>query len=99
MDVDMLLPPLVALPPCGEDMAFSREFDDIAEVRRAEGPHGLAEGLKVCAALCECHWPDLPDLPPRAHRGTAPDTSTSTSALASTSASGPASPACHDATP
>lgn len=109
MDVDVLLSPITALSPCGEDMSFSNEFDQIAEMRRAddpsldqgawvtalkvadwpgvarqcsdllrtrtkdlrlalwltearalnEGHRGLAEGLALCAALCEQHWAEL----------------------------------------
>lgn len=109
MDVSLLLSPIAAHSPCGEDMSFSKEFDQIAEMRRAddpsldqgawvtalkqadwpgvarqcttllrtrtkdlrlalwltearalsEGQRGMAEGLDVCTALCEQHWPDL----------------------------------------
>lgn len=109
MDVDLLLSPIAAHSPCGEDMSFSKEFDQIADMRRAddpsldqgawvtalkqadwpgvarqcttllrtrtkdlrlalwltealalsEGQRGMAEGLDVCAALCQQHWPDL----------------------------------------
>lgn len=57
MDVDMLLPPLVALPPCGEDMAFSSEFDQIAEMRRADDP-SLDQGAWV-TPLKHADWPGV----------------------------------------
>ncbi len=113
MDVEVLLSPIAAHSPCGEDMSFSNEFDQIAEMRRAddpsldqgawvtalkqadwpgvarqcsdllrtrtkdlrlalwlteaqaltEGHRGLAEGLKLCAALCQQHWAELHPLP------------------------------------
>ena len=113
MDVEVLLSPIAAHSPCGEDMSFSNEFDQIAEMRRAddpsldqgawvtalkqadwpgvvrqcsdllrtrtkdlrlalwltearalsEGHRGLAEGLDLCAALCQRHWPELHPLP------------------------------------
>lgn len=113
MDVDELLAPISAQSPCGDDLSFSNEFDQIAEMRRAddpsldqgawvtalkladwpgvtrqcsallrtrskdlrlalwltearalsEGHRGLAEGLDLCAALCEQHWQALHPLP------------------------------------
>ena len=113
MDVDELLAPISAQSPCGDDLSFSNEFDQIADMRRAddpsldqgawvtelkqadwpgvarqckallrtrskdlrlalwltearalsEGHRGLAEGLDLCAALCEQHWPALHPLP------------------------------------
>lgn len=109
MDTDLLLAPLSASSPCGEDLSFSTEFDQIADMRRADDPTlnqgewltplkqadwagvahlctellrtrtkdlrlalwrtealamvdghgGLHQGLGLCAALCEQHWPDL----------------------------------------
>lgn len=109
MDVEVLLSPIAAHSPCGEDLSFSKEFDQIAEMRRAddpsldqgawvtalksadwpgvarqcaellrtrskdlrlalwltearalgEGHQGMAEGLDLCAALCEQHWATL----------------------------------------
>lgn len=61
-DLDALLAPLSAPSACGEDLSFSAEFDQIADMRRADDPT-LQQGewqapLKVAdwpgvAALCE----------------------------------------------
>jgi len=57
MDVDQLLSPIAAHSPCGEDMSFSTEFDQIAEMRRADDP-SLDQGAWV-TALKQADWPGV----------------------------------------
>lgn len=38
MDIDQLLLPISASAPCGEDLSFSADFDEIAEMRREDDP-------------------------------------------------------------
>lgn len=57
MDVDVLLSPIAAHSPCGEDMSFSTEFDQIAEMRRADDP-SLDQGAWV-TALKQADWPGV----------------------------------------
>ena len=62
MELEDLLSPTATHAPCGEDLSFSREFDDIAHMRRHDDP-GLDQGewitdLKVAdwagvATLCD----------------------------------------------
>lgn len=54
MDVDVVLSPIAAHSPCGEDMSFSNEFDQIAEMRRADDP-SLDQGAWV-TALKQADW-------------------------------------------
>ena len=57
MDTDLLLAPLSAQSPCGEDLSFSPEFDQIAEMRRADDPT-LAQGEWV-TSLKQADWPGV----------------------------------------
>lgn len=57
MDVDVLLSPIAAHSPCGEEMSFSNEFDQIAEMRRADDP-SLDQGAWV-TALKQADWPGV----------------------------------------
>lgn len=57
MDVEVLLSPIAAHSPCGEDMSFSNEFDQIAEMRRADDP-SLDQGAWV-TALKQADWPGV----------------------------------------
>ena len=109
MNLDVLLAPLSGDHPCGEDLSFSADFDQIAEMRREDDPTlsqgewitplkvadwpgvadrcqhllstrskdlrlaqwlteawcqtdgfiGMANGVRVCQALCANHWHDL----------------------------------------
>jgi type VI secretion system protein ImpA len=57
MDIDALLAPVAASSPCGEDMSFSAEFDQIAEMRREDDPT-LDQGEWV-TALKVADWPGV----------------------------------------
>lgn len=57
MDTDLLLAPLSAPSPCGEDLSFSAEFDQIAEMRRADDPT-LDQGEWV-TSLKQSDWPGV----------------------------------------
>lgn len=113
LNIDKLLVPISADQPCGEDLAFSPEFDAINRARQADDPSieqgawvttlkeadwkfvsrrcaelietrskdlqlavwlaeagtrtgglaGLAEGLRLLAALCERYWEGVHPLP------------------------------------
>lgn len=39
IDIESLLQPINETSPCGEDMSFSSEFDQISEARRFDDPH------------------------------------------------------------
>lgn len=72
MDTDLLLAPLPGAQPGGEDLSFSTEFDDIAQMRRADDPT-LQQGewvtplkqadwdgvLRLCEALLATRSKDL----------------------------------------
>jgi type VI secretion system protein ImpA len=55
MDIDTMLLPIDARSPCGEDMSFSKEFDQIAEMRRFDDP-SLDQGAWV-TSLKHADWP------------------------------------------
>nr|WP_315196530.1 type VI secretion system protein TssA [uncultured Aquabacterium sp.] len=57
MDTDLLLAPLSAPSPCGEDLSFSAEFDQIAEMRRADDPT-LDQGEWV-TSVKQSDWPGV----------------------------------------
>jgi type VI secretion system protein ImpA len=57
MELDQLLHELAVEPPCGEDMSFSPEFDDIQELRRADDPT-IAQGEWV-TTLKTADWPGV----------------------------------------
>jgi type VI secretion system protein ImpA len=57
METDSLLLPIAAHSPCGEDLSFSREFDQIAEMRRADDP-SLDQGAWV-TTLKQADWPGV----------------------------------------
>lgn len=57
MEADSLLLPIAAQSPCGEDLSFSREFDQIAEMRRADDP-SLDQGAWV-TTLKQADWPGV----------------------------------------
>lgn len=59
MDIDELLQPISASAPCGEDLSFSAEFDQIAEMRREDDPT-LDQGDWV-TALKVADWPGVLD--------------------------------------
>ncbi|MFC4278614.1 type VI secretion system protein TssA [Achromobacter aloeverae] len=54
-DLDTLLQPIPGEDPCGEDMVFSAEFDQIREARRFDEP-GLEQGDWIID-LKEADWP------------------------------------------
>ncbi|OWT69107.1 MULTISPECIES: type VI secretion system protein TssA [unclassified Achromobacter] len=56
-DLDTLLQPIPGDDPCGEDMVFSAEFDQIREARRFDQP-GLEQGDWVID-LKEADWPQV----------------------------------------
>ncbi|ALM84300.1 type VI secretion system protein TssA [Bordetella sp. N] len=56
-DLDTLLQPIPGADPCGEDMVFSAEFDQIREARRFDEP-GLEQGDWVID-LKEADWPQV----------------------------------------
>jgi type VI secretion system protein ImpA len=60
MDLDQLLAPIAGASPCGEDMSFSMEFDQIAELRRQDDPT-LDQGAWV-TALKVADWPGVIEL-------------------------------------
>jgi type VI secretion system protein ImpA len=53
--IDQLLQPVSAEQPCGEDMSFSREVDEIAQARRHDDPT-LDQG-EWETTLKEADWP------------------------------------------
>ena len=57
MNLDALLAPVPGPSPCGEDMTFSAEFDQIAELRRQDDPT-LDQGEWV-TALKVADWPGV----------------------------------------
>ncbi len=57
MDFDALTAPLAGPSPCGEDLSFSPEFDQIAEMRREDDPT-LNQGEWV-TALKVADWPGV----------------------------------------
>ncbi len=57
MELDALLAPISDSSPCGEDMSFSLEFDQIAEMRRQDDPT-LDQGEWV-TALKTADWPGV----------------------------------------
>lgn len=57
MNLDALLAPVPGPSPCGEDMTFSAEFDQIAELRREDDPT-LDQGEWV-TALKVADWPGV----------------------------------------
>jgi type VI secretion system protein ImpA len=59
MNTDELLQPISASAPCGEDLSFSAEFDQIAEMRREDDPT-LDQGEWV-TALKVADWPGVLD--------------------------------------
>ena len=54
LDIDTMLQPIAATDPCGEDLAFSPEVDEIARARLADDP-SLEQGAWV-TALKESDW-------------------------------------------
>ena len=59
MNIDELLQPVSDSAPCGEDLSFSAEFDQIAEMRREDDPT-LDQGEWV-TALKVADWPGVID--------------------------------------
>lgn len=59
MNTDELLQPISDSAPCGEDLSFSAEFDQIAEMRREDDPT-LDQGEWV-TALKVADWPGVLD--------------------------------------
>lgn len=57
MEIEALLAPISAASPCGEDMSFSLEFDQIAEMRREDDPT-LDQGEWV-TSLKVADWPGV----------------------------------------
>jgi len=57
MDTQALLAPILDASPCGEDMSFSVEFDQIAEMRREDDPT-LDQGEWV-TTLKVADWPGV----------------------------------------
>lgn len=57
MDIDSLLAPVAASSPCGEDMSFSIEFDQITDLRRQDDPT-LDQGEWV-TSLKVADWPGV----------------------------------------
>jgi type VI secretion system protein ImpA len=57
MELDALLAPIAGPSPCGEDMSFSIEFDQIAEMRRQDDPT-LDQGEWV-TSLKVADWPGV----------------------------------------
>lgn len=58
--LEELIAPIAALPPCGEDMSFSTEFDAIQEARREDDP-SLEQGDWV-TELKEADWKEAAKL-------------------------------------
>jgi len=54
LNIDALLAPIAPVDPCGEDLAFSPEVDEIARARLADDP-SLEQGAWV-TALKEADW-------------------------------------------
>lgn len=59
MNIDELLKPISESAPCGEDLSFSTEFDEIADMRREDDP-SLDQGAWV-TALKTADWPGARD--------------------------------------
>jgi type VI secretion system protein ImpA len=59
MNIDELLQPISESAPCGEDLSFSTEFDQIAEMRREDDPT-LDQGEWV-TTLKVADWPGVHD--------------------------------------
>lgn len=57
MELDALLAPISDASPCGEDMSFSIEFDQIADMRRQDDP-SLDQGEWV-TSLKTADWPGV----------------------------------------
>lgn len=57
LSIESLLQPISAEIPCGDDLSFSSEFDQIAEARRADD-RSLEQGEWV-AALKDADWPGV----------------------------------------
>ena len=57
MELDQLLQELSNQPPCGEDMSFSPDFDEIQELRRQDDPT-IAQGEWV-TTLKTADWPGV----------------------------------------
>lgn len=57
--IDQLLEPIAAGGPCGGDLSFSAQFDEIAEARRADDPT-LEQGEWV-AAIKDADWQGVVD--------------------------------------
>src|SRR3990167_1601390 len=57
MELDALLAPISYASPCGEDMSFSLEFDQIADMRRQDDPT-LDQGEWV-TSLKVADWPGV----------------------------------------
>lgn len=57
MNIDDLLKPVSDSAPCGEDLSFSAEFDEVAEMRRQDDPT-LDQGEWV-TALKVADWPGV----------------------------------------
>jgi type VI secretion system protein ImpA len=57
MELEDLLSPVATHAPCGDDLSFSREFDDIADMRRHDDPT-LAQGEWV-TELKVANWPGV----------------------------------------
>ena len=54
LNIDKLLVPITASHPCGEDLAFSPEFDAINRARQADDP-SIEQGAWV-TTLKEADW-------------------------------------------
>ena len=57
MEMEVLLTPLAAHAPCGDDLSFSSEFDTINEMRRADDAT-LNQGEWV-TSLKVADWPGV----------------------------------------
>lgn len=57
MELEALLAPIAGASPCGEDMSFSTEFDQIADMRRQDDPT-LDQGEWV-TSLKVADWPGV----------------------------------------
>ncbi|MGE5451245.1 MAG: type VI secretion system protein TssA [Acidobacteriota bacterium] len=60
MNQEVLLSPIAGAQPCGEDLSFSTEFDQIAEMRREDDPT-LDQGEWV-TSLKVADWPGVAQL-------------------------------------
>ncbi|MFT3856106.1 MAG: type VI secretion system protein TssA [Aquabacterium sp.] len=59
MNIEALLAPVSASSPCGDDLSFSNEFDQITDMRRGDDPT-LDQGEWV-TALKVADWPGVAD--------------------------------------